>query len=505
MRKVHPATVAVLAATAAVAVGFPVPAFAADQGGALPTQLNIWRDGYQGPVANAPTILASRQTTAGAAIVENVFDFGDGTAPQHLSDSSTRHTFAAPGRYTVTLTSRDAAGNTGAASQVVTVGSVYVPAAPVRLLDTRAGTGAPSAKVGPDGTVTLTVAGRGGVPATGVTAVVLNLTATNSTDATFVTAYASGAGRPTASNLNAAPGQTVPNQVTVPVGPDGRISLYNHVGTVDLIADLEGYYAPTSADPAAGTTIALGDARRVLDTRNGTGAPQARIHGGGVLTIKPTEWLSSTPPSGRSAAVLNLTVTGTTGTGFVAAYPGGSARPDTSTLNFTPGSTSSSLVTVPLGPDGTVNLYNSAGDSDLVADFQGFVATNSYPWGSTGYFTPAGPTRLLDTRDGTGGGPGRLLPGAWRTVRVAGVGGVPADVRAVLVNVTATDVVGTGHLRVAYAGMMTRDTSNLNYQDGQTVANATLVPVGSDGCIVLDNSYGASLNAVVDLLGYTTD
>ncbi|MCX5212898.1 PKD domain-containing protein [Kitasatospora sp. NBC_00240] len=505
MRKVHSATVAVLAATAAVAVGFPVPAVAADQGGTLPTQLNIWRDGYQGPVTNAPTILASQQTTSGATIVENVFDFGDGTAPEHSPYYSTRHTYAAPGRYTVTLTSRDAAGNTGSASQVVTVGSVFVPAAPARLLDTRAGTGAARAKVGPDGVVTVTVAGRGGIPASGVTAVVLNLTATNPTDATFVTAYASGAGRPTASNLNTAPGQTVPNQVTVPVGPDGRISLYNHVGTVDLIADLEGYYAPTSVDPAAGTTIALGDARRVLDTRNGTGAAQARIHGGGVLTIRPTDLLSSTPPAGRSAAVLNLTVTDPTGTGFVAAYPGGSARPDTSTLNFTPGRTSSSLVTVPLGPDGTVNLFNSAGDSDLVADLQGFVATNSYPWGSTGYFTPVAPTRLLDTRNGTGGEPARLTPGAWRTLKVAGVGAIPADVRAVLVNVTATGTVGSGHVRVSYPGMMTRDTSNLNYQEGQTVANATLVPVGSDGCILLDNSYGGSLDAVVDLQGYTTD
>ncbi|MFG3346665.1 FlgD immunoglobulin-like domain containing protein, partial [Streptomyces sp. NPDC048018] len=53
----------------------------------------------------------------------------------------------------------------------------YEPLTPTRLMDTRSGTGVPKAKIGADRTVSLTVAGRGGVPAEGVTAVVLNVTA----------------------------------------------------------------------------------------------------------------------------------------------------------------------------------------------------------------------------------------------------------------------------------------------------------------------------------------
>ncbi|MGW7431425.1 FlgD immunoglobulin-like domain containing protein, partial [Streptomyces sp. NPDC054861] len=113
----------------------------------------------------------------------------------------------------------------------------YKPVTPTRLMDTRSGLGVPKAKVGPAGTVTLRVAGVGGVPATGVTAVVLNVTATGPTSAGFVSVYPSGTQRTSASNLNFTAGQTVPNLVVVPV-VDGKVSFYNHAGSVDLLADV---------------------------------------------------------------------------------------------------------------------------------------------------------------------------------------------------------------------------------------------------------------------------
>ncbi len=118
----------------------------------------------------------------------------------------------------------------------------YVPLSPSRLMDTRKNLGA----VGPvaaQGTVRLQVAGRGGVPASGVAAVVLNVTVTAPTKSGYVTAYPDGTTLPTASNLNFTAGQTIPNLVIVKVGSNGKVALKNSsAGTVQLIADVAGYY-----------------------------------------------------------------------------------------------------------------------------------------------------------------------------------------------------------------------------------------------------------------------
>ena len=83
--------------------------------------------------------------------------------------------------------------------------------------------------------------GVGGVPATGVTAVVLNVTAVGASAGTYVTAWPTGEAQPLASNLNLPPGDTRPNLVIVKVGPGGKVSFYNDAGTVDLIADIAGW------------------------------------------------------------------------------------------------------------------------------------------------------------------------------------------------------------------------------------------------------------------------
>ncbi len=88
----------------------------------------------------------------------------------------------------------------------------------------------------------MTVTGLGGVPATGVTAVVLNVTAVSPSAGTYVTAWPTGETRPPASNLNVPPGDVRPNLVIVKVGAGGKVSFYNDAGTTDLIADVAGYY-----------------------------------------------------------------------------------------------------------------------------------------------------------------------------------------------------------------------------------------------------------------------
>ena len=86
------------------------------------------------------------------------------------------------------------------------------------------------------------VTGTGGVPATGIGAVVLNVTATEATANTFLTVFPSGEVRPLASNLNVVPNQDIPNLVVAKVGADGNVTVYNNLGSAHAIFDVAGYY-----------------------------------------------------------------------------------------------------------------------------------------------------------------------------------------------------------------------------------------------------------------------
>jgi uncharacterized protein (DUF1501 family) len=120
-------------------------------------------------------------------------------------------------------------------------GASFVPIAPTRLLDTRNAIGASRAMVGPGSEIAVGVAGLGGVSPT-ARAVVLNVTATDATTDTFVTVYPDGVGRPDASSLNVSPGGAIANLVVAKVGDNGRVRLFNSSGSLNLIADVTGYF-----------------------------------------------------------------------------------------------------------------------------------------------------------------------------------------------------------------------------------------------------------------------
>ena len=117
--------------------------------------------------------------------------------------------------------------------------------APVRALDTRdgTGTGGVSGRIAAGGVVVLQLTGRNGLPESGVSAVVLNVTVTNPTGPdSFLTVYPSPGPRPLASNLNFTAGQTVPNLVVARVGPTGAVTLYNNAGDTHIVADVQGWF-----------------------------------------------------------------------------------------------------------------------------------------------------------------------------------------------------------------------------------------------------------------------
>jgi hypothetical protein len=145
------------------------------------------------------------------------------------------------------------------APQVVTgVGapSNYTAVTPVRMLDTRT-----TVPVSAGGVTRLRIAGQYGLPASGVTAVTVTLTATAPSANGYLTLYPDGVNRPTTSNLNFSRHETVAGSATVAVGANGYLDLYNHAGTTDAVVDLEGYYsADATVVTASAATTAVGGA-----------------------------------------------------------------------------------------------------------------------------------------------------------------------------------------------------------------------------------------------------
>ena len=115
----------------------------------------------------------------------------------------------------------------------------FVPMPPARILDTRT----TQSPIGPNASIDVQASGQGGIPNAGVSAVVVNITATQPTAGSYLTAFPTGAAVPLASNLNFSPGQTVPNLVVVKLGTGGKFSLYNAQGSTHVIADVVGWYA----------------------------------------------------------------------------------------------------------------------------------------------------------------------------------------------------------------------------------------------------------------------
>ncbi|MFM7537200.1 MAG: DUF1501 domain-containing protein [Acidimicrobiales bacterium] len=241
-----------------------------------------------------------------------------------------------------------------------------VPLTPNRLLDTRDS----ASPIGPQATVQLPVTGRGGVPAEGVAAVVLNLTVTEPTAPGFFTVWPSGTPRPLASSLNFVAGETVPNLVVAKVGADGAVSIFNSNGRAHVVADVVGFYGPREQRADAVRAVALSPAR-VLDTRS-----TAPIGPGATLRLPMLE-RGGVPASGVRGVSLNVTVTEPTAGGYLTVWPSGTARPLASNLNFRPGQTTPNHVVAKLGPDGAVSIFNSAGTTHVVVDVVGFFAADA--------------------------------------------------------------------------------------------------------------------------------
>jgi hypothetical protein len=372
--------------------------------------------------------------------------------------------------------------------------ATYHPLSPARLLDTRIGIGLLPGRLGPGGTLDLKVTGVGGVPATGVTAVALNVAVTNASGPlSWLAVWPKGSPRPNASNLNFSAGVSISNLVMARVGADGSVSMFNNLGSVDVVADVQGWYSDSAA---GGSTFVPVNPARVLDTRAGAplgpqGTLQLQVAGAGGV-----------PPSGVTAVVLNMTVDRASGPeSYLTVWPSGGARPTASNLNFSSGPPSTNLVVAQVGADGKVSIYNNLGTTDVIADVAGWFAA---PGGPGSRYVGISPSRTLDTRDGTGraGVVGRIGPAATIDLPVSGIGGVPAaGVTSVVLNVTVNDPIGPeSYLTLFPSGTVRPLASNLNFVAGETVPNLVVVRV-QNGMVSIYNNQG-STHVIADVQGW---
>ncbi len=435
-----------------------------------------WTDNY-----GTTHVLSYQAVTDGSTspwpLVSKTVDFGDGTAAQDCyTYPLCIHTYAQPGNHTVTLTVKDSTGATDSTTAILNAS--YQPAGldvdwARRVLDTRNGTGAPKQQLGPDSELTLDIIPPNNTTAD-ATAVVLNLTTVNPTEAGFLTVYPSGQSRPGTSNSNFVAGQTVAHLVTVPIGSDGNVKIYNHSGSLDVVADIVGLYRPSQSNGFTAITPA-----RVLDTRNGHGKVGPR---GQVCFPMP-----SSVPDGAQV-VLNVTATGADQGTYLTQSPYWGS----SILNFGPGQTVANQ-TVAGTANRTACLYNWAGNTDIVVDVTGYYAQNT-----GAHFTPVTPARLLDTRTGSGT---PLAPGSVTGLQITGRGSVPAGATGAVLNLTATRPELPGYLTVYPSNGTRPGTSSVNFAAGQTVPNHITTGLGPDGRIDLYNFRG-NTDAIADIFGY---
>ncbi|MHB8537117.1 MAG: IPT/TIG domain-containing protein [Candidatus Dormibacteria bacterium] len=478
---------------------------------------------------------ASGPVAGGETVTVNGTDFGlDTTATFNthpiaiaaLTASSFRLVTppTSPAGGTVQIQATDSLGASadGAASAYTYIGLAnYAPVAPFRILDTRK-TGGP---IGQGLVRALQVTG-GMVPAV-ATAAVLNVTEVSGTASSLLTVYPYNSPRPTASNLNFPASTVIANLVTVTLGANagqGWINIYNGLGSVNVVVDVEGYFTPQSASVYRGLFHPIRPVR-VCDTR--TSCEGNRAVGSGRSIVVTVASAGGIPGDGTAeAAVVNLTGVAGNASTYLSLFPtdsNGHCNPTgTSTMNLLPGVVRANRVMVELGPtsaggpDGALCVYNAVGTINVLVDANGWYGSMTATATPTGYqYQALGPTRICDTRiASTSCSTGAVgAGGLQRLINVAGNAGVPAfgsatTVVAIIANLTAIAPTAATYLTLFPANQSgPGGVSDLNLLAGAVLPNLAVVEVDTmpadphDGSVYLYNGAG-SVNAITDLEGW---
>ncbi|MEJ3741944.1 hypothetical protein WEI85_01400 [Actinomycetes bacterium KLBMP 9797] len=370
------------------------------------------------------------------------------------------------------------------------------------LLETRTGVGASAGLRGPGSKTTFPVLGVGGVPASGVRAVMVDITAIAPSANTYLTLYPDNSADttpPALSTVNVDAGKTLSNSAVVDVGANGRLTVYNAAGNTHIAVDVQGYF--TSSVGASGGGFVPVTHTQVVDTRSGLGGSTGPIPAGGTRDFTLT---GGVVPADASAILLDAVVVVTSPQvgNWLAVYPTGSPS-NRSVMDYLPGATAHGISVRP-NASGQVTFVNggaSASPIHLVLTVQGYFTPT--PASGAGLRTVA-PTVMLDTR--TGGG-AALPPDGIVDVQIGGRLGLPTrGIAGAVLNLTVVGQTEVGYLRAWPLGGPEPAVSLTNYPaDTGPRAGVAVVKPGAEGKIRIRNVSTGSTHLIVGLQGWFAD
>lgn len=361
---------------------------------------------------------------------------------------------------------------------------------PATALDTRTGVGGAAGPLVGGATRTVPVAGRVGVPAAGVSAVLVDVSAVQPTLGTYLRLWGDGTPAPALSMVNVDAGKTVSNTAAVPLGANGRVTVWNSAGAVHVVLDVLGYFL---AAPGAGTDrggfVPVPDTR-IVDTRSTPGT--TALPPGGRLTV--TVGTGAPVPATAGAAFVNITVTGAATGGWLGAHPGTTPGPG-SIVDFGAGTTA--VGTAVKLSAGKVTFNNGGGSAiHLIVDVHGFVPAQAREGAGLRTLTA---TRLVDTRPADAPVPAH----GTLDVPVGGTNGLPTrGIAGALLNLTVVGPRSPGLLDAWPADRPRPGLSLLNFPAGSTRASFAVVRPGGDGTVRILNDSASPLHLLVDLQGW---
>ncbi len=396
--------------------------------------------------------------------------------------------------------------NSGSNNTVAAAGTgpLITPVTPGRVFESRRGPGlgtvdgeqAGAGRRAAGQVTEIQITGRAGVPE-GAIGVAANVTIVRPDRNGFATVFPCDETRPGSSTINYSANQVVANGAIVKLSASGTVCVFVLRAT-DLVVDVTGF---AGADSPLGivSPARFFDSRPGEPTVDGRQAGEGRRRAGQVTTVQITG--REGIPDDAIAVVLNATAIRPDRQGFVTVFPCGSPQPTASTLNPAAGTVVANGAIVQIGDGGTVCVVSNRA-FDLAIDVTGFVP-------KSGGFGSLNPARLYETRpapnttiDGDFWIQTRALAQSRAEVEIPVRPGVPIDIDAATLNITAIRPSAQGFITVYPCGEDRPNASTLNFRAGQVVANSVIVQPGEFGrvCIYVSQE----MDLIVDITGYTT-
>ncbi len=373
----------------------------------------------------------------------------------------------------------------------------FVPVTPCRVVDTRGADGAfggPTMTAGETRSFALPQSSCG-IPAT-VQAYSLNVTVVPEGFLAYLSLWPTGQTQPTVSTLNSYDGSVVANAAIVPAGTGGAVSVYVYNPT-DVILDINGYFDTSTG--ATSYSFYPATPCRVVDTRGATGSFGGPTMQANQTRSFPVPQSACDIPATAQAYSLNFTVVPQGFLGYLATWPTGQQQPNVSTLNSYDGSVVANAALVPAGTNEAISVFVT-NPTDVIADINGYFGQP----GSAGAlsFYPVTPCRVADTRNANGAFGGPIMgAGETRSLAIpASACGIPSTAAAYSLNVTVVPDGALYYLSVWPTGVTQPQVSTLNSYDGSVLANAAIVPAGTNGAI--DVYVTGQTHVILDINGY---